>query len=165
MFQDFLLTAALAQLAATKEARDAPVSRPHLFVATALQLCEYFVSNPKLDKFKFTTLLKVDDLHSGSERTIAQVHHIKVVAQWVSAPGQPELLDTDAKTRFFYEAMPFWLMGTGTFDLSRSNELLQALMNAEVGSDDKRVKAYALALELDNAFQRVSRDCYLGEVQ
>jgi hypothetical protein len=166
MFPDFLLTNALAQLAATKEARDAPLSRANLFIATALQLCEFFLANPKLDAFKFTTLLKVDDLHSGSERTISQVHHIKVVAQWVSAPpGQPELLDADGKTRFFYEAMPFWLMGTGTFNLSRADPLLQDLMAAETGSDDKRVKAYALALELDSAFQTVSRECYIGEIQ
>lgn len=166
MFQDFLLTAALAQLAATKEARDAPVSRTNLFIATALQLCEYFLANPKLDAFQFTTLLKVDDLHSGSERTISQVHHIKVVDRWVSAPpGHPPLLDADAKTRFFYEAMPFWLMGTGTFNLSRSDPLLQDLLRAETGTDDKRVKAYALALEIDNAFQRVGRECYIGEVQ
>lgn len=166
MFQDFLLTAAKAQLAVTKEARDAPVSRAHLFITTALQLCEFFLNNPTLDAFKFTTVLRVDDLHSGSERTIAQVHHIKVVDSWVSAPpGHPELLDADAKTQFFYEAMPFWLMGTGTFDLSRSDPLLQDLLRAETGTDDKRVKAYALALELDNAFQRVSRECYIGEIQ
>lgn len=166
MFPDFLLTAALAQLAATKEARDAPLSRPQLFVATALQLCEYFLANPRLDSFQFTTLMKVSEFVDGVDRTIAQVQHLKVVDQWVSAPAnQPELLDTEAKTRFFYEAMPFWLMGTGTFTLSRSNERLQALMAAEPGSDDKRVKAYALALELDGAFQTVSRDCYLGEVQ
>jgi hypothetical protein len=164
MFPDFLLTAALTQLAATKEARDAPVSRAQLFVATALQLSEFFIANDQLDAFRFTTVLKVDDRLSGSDRTIAQVHHIKVVAQFAS-PGQPELLDADAKTRFFYEAMPFWLMGTGTFLMSRANPLLQNLLSAETGSDDKRVKAYALALELDNAFERVGRECYLGEVQ
>lgn len=159
MFSDLLLTQAQAQLAATREARDAPVSRASLFIATALQLCEYFSANATLDAFQFTTLLKVDDLHSGSERTIAQRHHVKVVT-----PGCPALLDAEGKTRFFYEAMPFWLMGDGTFNLSRANPLVQDLLAAETGSDDKRVKAYALALELDNAFQRISTECYLGEV-
>jgi len=159
MFPDFLLTQAQAQLAATKDARDAPVSRSHLFSAAALQLCEYFGNHPTLESFQFTTVLQLEDVTDGLDRTFKQRHHVKVVTA-----GQSSLLDADAKTRFFYEATPFWLMGNGSFTVQRSSPVLQDLLAAEPGSDDKRVKAYALALELDASFQRVSHECYLGEV-
>jgi hypothetical protein len=159
MFPDMLLTQAQAQLAVTKEAAGASPNRAMLFVATALQLCEWFANHPNLQSFQFTTLLALEDVVEGTDRVLKQRQHIKVIA-----PGCSELQDADSKSKFFYTSTPFWMLGNGSFTVTRNSASLQALLAAEAGSDDKRVKAYALALELDQAFQRVSQDCYLGEV-
>jgi hypothetical protein len=150
MFSDFLLMAAKAELTVAKEAAAYQANRAHFFIATALQLCEYFSTYERMASFQMTTLLKVEDGLEGGVRAVRQLQHLKIVA-----PGCPELQSQEDKSQFFFTCIPFWMLGDGSYTVRRDDLKLQRLLNAEQGSDDKRVQAYAMALDMDDAFQRV----------
>ena len=159
MFFNVLLADAQANLASAKEARNGPgISREGLLIAAALQLDEYFETSAKLQSFQMTLLLKSEDTLEGTERVFKYRQHLKIVA-----PGCEQLQTADDKAAFFLTTTPFWLMGDGSFTLERDDALLQAVRACEPGSDAKLSAAFALAVRLDRAFQRVRFDHYLGE--
>jgi hypothetical protein len=127
-------------------------------LAAALQLRVYFEHFPRMLSFQMTTLLKLEDTKEGEERVVKYRQHLKIVA-----PGCDALNDSDKKADFFFTNVPFWLIGDGSFSVDRDDAVVQTLLATPPDSDAERVAAYALALQMDHAFQRVRTDCYLGE--
>jgi hypothetical protein len=158
-FSFMLLAAAQSELASAKDASAASANRSHLFVTTALHLGQLFAANPEMADFQMTCVLRVEDTLEGPERVVKLRRHLKAVA-----PGCLELQTKDGKAEFFHASTPFWLMGDGTFSMSRAHPRLQALLSAEADSAAMRAQAFALALEIDVAFQPIRLDHYLGAV-
>lgn len=157
---NLLLVEAKTDLLLAKEAFDAPgSSRAMLCTAAALQLSELFRSHEQMESFRLTLLVSSEESLEGSDRVFKRRQHLKI-----TAPGCLALQTSDEKASFFLTCLPTWLLGDGSFDITRRHPKLQSLMTADRGSDDERVRAYDLALDIDRCFQLVRQGCYLGEI-
>lgn len=156
------LTKARNDLALAREVHESKGtdrSRAFLLTAIALRLKELFTANTDMSFFQLTLVFKVEDEKEGPDRCVRVRQHLKIVA-----PQCPQLQDKDAKVSLWTQDVPYWAMGAGSWTVQRSDPKLQALLQTEANSQDEQVAAFALALDMNDAFEAVRMDHYLGEV-
>ena len=156
------LTKARNDLALAREVhdgRDTDRNRAFLLTAAALRLKELFAAHAGMLSFQLTLVFKVEDTKEGADRCVRVRQHLKIVA-----PQCPELQDKDAKAAFWTQDVPYWAMGAGSWAIHRADPQLQALLQTASNSQDEQVAAFALALAMNDAFEAVRVDHYLGEI-
>ena len=159
---NFNLLKARAHLAVANDdrhSRESTHGRAFLLTAATLRLKELFTANAGMELFQITLIFQVEDTKEGDDRCVRIRQHLKIMA-----PNCPELSEKDGKIKFWTQDMPFWAMGAGSWTIARSHPLLQDLLQTPINCSKEQVCAYALALDLNEAFQAIRVDHFLGEI-